>query len=388
MTKKKKPSTSPKVFGSQSETSNKTISPVLDNNSLSDKSQDSLSPTFTEVSELEKKFTPKHKKSLVLSDIYFRLGHDKKSERVCSCGDFLEFAHEVDSYGSIHDKGKLHKAYFCRDRFCPMCTWRRSLKLYANVSQCIPKITKNYKCIFLTLTVPNCTQEAFTETIDRLMKAWYKLSHYKKFSKVVKGFFRVLEVTRNKDKSSEFYGTLHPHFHIILVVPKEYGGKGLYISRNDFLEMWKKAYDDDSITQVDIRVIKPKENKELQDMCSSPDLIPLKSLESAVAETCKYTFKDSDFLDDSLSQEEQDNLLLSLMSGLHHRRLAHFGGVFKEIYNSLGLEDVEDDSCDLTHIEDSINKGVALLITRFHWGYGCYEFLDKKIVYNKEDEVI
>lgn len=381
MIKKNKPSTSPKVNDLTSSKSQLDFNFYTDSTLLSDKSQEQLSPTYTETSELKEKFTPKHSKSILLSDVYMRIGQDKKSLRVCNCGSYLEFAHEVDSYGTIDDKGKLHKAFFCRDRFCPMCSWRRSLKLFANVSQCLPKITSKYKCVLLTLTVPNCQEEDFRNTIDRLMTAWHKLAHYKKFKTIVKGYFRVLEITRNKKN-----GSLHPHFHIILVVPKSYGKKEeLYLSHAELLEMWRSAYGDETITQVDIRLIKPKDAQEI----NSPEVVQVKSLESAIAETCKYTFKDEDLLFGCRTPAEQDNLLLTLIDGLHHRRLAHFGGVFKEIYNSLGLEDIEDDSCDLTHIQDTINKGVALLITRYRWGFGCYNFFDKTIVYpHEEKEVI
>ena len=379
MKQKNKPSTSPKVNGSYVVQQRADNLSNAYNNVCQTNCQDKNSPIYSEVAELKDKFTPKHKKSVYLSDIYFRLGKDKKSARVCECGSFLEFAHEVDSYGTIDEHGKLHKAFFCRDRFCPMCSWRRSLKLFANVSQCIPRITKDFKCLFLTLTVPNCRLEDFQQTVDRLMSAWSKMTHYKKWKQVIKGFFRVLEVTRNKDKNSKSYGTLHPHFHIILVVPQSYGkNKDFYFTRDEFLDMWKSAYDDDSITQVDIRVLKPKDTKEITD---SKDML---KLESAISETCKYTLKDADFLDDTLSAAEQDELLSFLAGGLHHRRLAHFGGVFKEIYNSLGLEDVEDENCDLTHIDETINSGVALLITRYRWGMGCYNFYNKSIEYKKE----
>lgn len=378
MIQKNKPSTSPKVNGSHCPDSSFESLTYTDYSLLSDKSQESISPIYTEESELQEKFTPKHKKSILLSDVYMRIGQEKKSSRVCSCGEYLEFAHEVDTYGVIEEHGKLHKAFFCRDRFCPMCSWRRSLKLFANVSQCIPKITEKYKCIFLTLTVPNCKEEDFRNTIDRLMKAWHKLIHYKKFKTIVRGFFRVLEITRNKKN-----GSLHPHFHIILVVPKSYGKKEeLYLSHDDILDMWRTAYGDNSITQVDIRLIKPKDVQEI----NSSEVVQVKTLEAAIAETCKYTFKDEDLLFGCHSAAEQDHLLLTLIDGLHHRRLAHFGGVFKEIYNSLGLEDIEDDSCDLTHIQDTINKGVALLITRYRWGFGCYNFFDKTIVYPHEEK--
>lgn len=104
MNKKIKPSTSPKVNGSCSSESSFDSTSYTDYNLLSDKSQESISPTYTEESELHEKFTPKHKKSILLSDVYMRIGQDKKSLRVSECGSYLEFAHEVDLYGTIEPK--------------------------------------------------------------------------------------------------------------------------------------------------------------------------------------------------------------------------------------------------------------------------------------------
>ena len=153
MGQKNKPSTSPKVFGSSVNTSD--FQSHINNNICKTDCQVKNSPIYSEVNELTEKFQPKHSKSIYLSKIYDRLGKDKKAVRVCDCGSYLEFAHEVEFDGTIDEKGKLHKAFFCRDRFCPMCSWRKTLKLYSQVSQIIPYIEKDYKCLFLTLTIPS-----------------------------------------------------------------------------------------------------------------------------------------------------------------------------------------------------------------------------------------
>ena len=76
MNKKIKPSTSPKVNGlCHSESTSDSIF-YTDYSLLSDKSQESISPTYTEESELHEKFAPKHKKSILLSDVYMRIGQD------------------------------------------------------------------------------------------------------------------------------------------------------------------------------------------------------------------------------------------------------------------------------------------------------------------------
>ncbi|MCQ2966957.1 MAG: protein rep [Alphaproteobacteria bacterium] len=61
--------------------------------------------------------------SLKLADIFKELQYkDSLIERVQTCGDVLRFIRRED--GSL----KLYQAYFCKNKFCPMCNWRRSMK--------------------------------------------------------------------------------------------------------------------------------------------------------------------------------------------------------------------------------------------------------------------
>ena len=47
----------------------------------------------------------------------------ERSRRIGDCAPFAEFERLPE--GTL----KLHKSSFCRCRLCPMCQWRRSLKL-------------------------------------------------------------------------------------------------------------------------------------------------------------------------------------------------------------------------------------------------------------------
>ena len=69
---------------------------------------------------------------------------------------------------------RLHGANFCRNRLCPMCNWRRSLKMYSQVSQITDKIltTRKSRFIFVTLTVKNPDAEHLTETLDLMNKGF------------------------------------------------------------------------------------------------------------------------------------------------------------------------------------------------------------------------
>ena len=125
---KKKPSDSAKSKGSEGtilgsrSTSNIGIS---DNHNIT--YSNDVQEFFSELEEFENKFTPKHQNSILLSESFYRLGETKKAERIRECGSYLQFAHDIDQYGEISLTGKLNYANFCRERLCPMCSWRKEL---------------------------------------------------------------------------------------------------------------------------------------------------------------------------------------------------------------------------------------------------------------------
>ena len=339
---------------------------------------------YSEDIEIKDKFTPKKAFSQLLSNSYFRLynkyiiiGNDgkpiinpltdkffNKAHNVLECGSFLSFAHEINEFGEVAESGKLHKANFCKDRLCPMCSWRRSYKIFSQVSQIMAEIHGDYKFLFLTLTVPNVSKEELNSTIDHLMSSWNRFSGYKAIKKVLKGYFRALEITYNKETN-----TFHPHFHVVLAVPLSYCQGSLYITRDEFLEMWRKATRDKSITQVDIRVCKNK--------FSEDELKAQNYLSSAVAEVAKYAVKSSDYLldDESLT----DTLVEVFSSALSHRRLVQFGGIFKDVFKKLRFDDAESETADLVHINDKLNPSLAWLICRYGWSMGAYQLIGSHI---------
>ena len=135
--------------------------------------------------------------------------------------------------------------------------------------------------------------------------------------------------------------------------------------------MWKKAYRNEKITQVDIRVIRDKTSGKV--VRSSDSM----SFKSAVAETTKYTTKDSDFLK-VRSNKETDEIVQTLTLALKNRRILHFGGIVKDIAAELKLEDIE--KADLIHIdEDKVSNAVAKLIVTYGWSMGAYKVISSII---------
>lgn len=327
--------------------------------------QDDVFEMHQTVNEIDSKFAPKRKRSILLSESYNRIGYESKAGRVASCGTELEFAFEISPDGEVSEKGKLRSANFCKDRLCPMCAWRRSYKIFGQVSRIMEHLGDKYEYLFLTLTVPSVPAESLSQTISRLVKAWSNLIRQKPFKTAVRGFFRALEVTRNNDPDSKSYKLYHPHFHVVLAVPKSYWNN-CYITHEQWLEMWRKAYKDDSITQVDIRKAKPKNKSEAVTAEESAT-----ALASAVAEIAKYAVKDTDYIHEG-KLSLTDEIVETLAGALARRRLTAYGRCFDEAYQKLKLDDAEDG--DLVHInDDTINPALALLIVKYGWTAGVYK---------------
>lgn len=86
---------------------------------------------------------------MALSDIYETLGTDPdypdaakaldKARRLAECAQWAEFERLPNGQGL-----RLHEASFCRVRLCPMCQWRRSLKLGDQVRKVVSRANADH----------------------------------------------------------------------------------------------------------------------------------------------------------------------------------------------------------------------------------------------------
>lgn len=293
------------------------------------------------------------KDNLNLADSYKRLG-EKKYYRVIDCSTFLEFG--VTKTSSL----KLLQANFCKVRLCPMCAWRRSLKIFGQVSKVMDQVEKNYnyRYIFLTLTVKNCYSEDLKDTLDLMTKSFNKLSERKAFKKAIKGYFRSLEITYNKQDN-----TYHPHFHLILAVNKSYfTDKDYYLSQENWTRLWKESLQVDYKPVVDVRRVKSKD----------------KNFSKIIAETAKYTVKSEDFLikkeDGKIDEALTDEVVATLDKALHRKRLVSFGFLFKDIHRQLKLDDAENGDLKKTDNEDELRDDLTDIILRYQWNIGIKNY--------------
>lgn len=299
----------------------------------------------------ERPWKDKKLRSIKLSDSYKRLGVDKRALRVKECGTFLEFKR-------FHDKSlKLNASNFCMDRLCPLCAWRRSLKIFGQTSKIMDKALEEqkYRFLFLTLTAKNVYGEDLSVELDQMFKAFNLFTKRKQIKDSITGWFRALEVTHNIDKKSKNFDTYHSHFHVILMVRDKYfKKKELYLKQSDFTDIWKSCLGIDYTPIVHVEAFKNSTSK-------------------AVAEASKYTVKDNDYLIED-DFELTDSAVYTLSKALRNRRLVAFGGRLKEISKELKLDDAVDGDLVNTNNDDEIREDLDYIIERYCWNVGYSQY--------------
>lgn len=183
-----------------------------------------------------------------------------KLDRISVCGGWLQFQTNKDKSAFFLDRGD-----FCKNRFCPLCSWlkaRKSAIEMLKIIRAINIVTKN-EFVFITLTAPNVPADRLSEEITDFNKAFKRLYQMDEFKKACKGYIRKLEVTYNKERND-----FHPHFHIVMAVNKSYFTSRYYISEPKLLKMWQKAKKDDTITQIDMRKVKMGSVSEVMEMAT------------------------------------------------------------------------------------------------------------------------
>jgi len=263
-----------------------------------------------------------------------------RAAKISDCGNYLEF------WRYQNGERNLGRANFCRDPLCPMCSWRRSLKIYGQASQVLAVAEKEkYRFLFVTLTIENCHGVNLIRDLKRLYSGSIALLRRKNYKTVVHGWLRALEITHNIKRLSKSFDTYHPHIHMIWVVKPSYYGKK-YISQLELTEDWQKTMNLAYRPLVDIRAIKPN-NK------------------GAVKEVAKYAVKPGEIL--VQDWDLTDSAVWTLAQALRNRRMISWGGNLKQIKADLKLDDIENG--DLVNVdgEKPLNEELNYIIERYFW---------------------
>ncbi|MDN6011609.1 protein rep [Staphylococcus simulans] len=262
----------------------------------------------------------------------------KKAHNVRECGNILEFKPTEEGYL------KLHKAWFCKSKLCPICNWRRSMKNSYQVQKIISEVIKEKpksRWLFLTLSTRNAVDgKTLEESLTEMTKAFHKLFKYKKVSNNLIGFMRSTEVTVNhKD------GSYNQHMHVLLCVESKYfRGAENYISQEEWVKLWQKALKVNYKPVANIKAIKPNKKGD-------------SDIQAAIKETSKYSVKSSDYL--TGDKEKDTEIVSDLEQGLYRKRMLSYGGLLKKKHKALNLDDAEEGNLINTNDDEKVTDEEA-----------------------------
>ena len=303
--------------------------------------------------ELEERFQSRKVDSWPLIESYRRLGLVERADKVQYCGSVLDFKVPED----FASPAKLYQANFCKDRLCGMCAWRRSLKVFAQLSEIMDVLQADhdYQFVFVTLTVRNCSGKMLPMLLDRFSHGFHLFNQRARVKRAFKGSFKAVEITYHPDHPRDLQ--YHPHLHIVYAVNKSYFKSADYLSHDDIMYLWRECMDLGYDPVVHIQKVKPNVNEDGEI-----------SLGKAVAEISKYTVKPEDIFVNN-TEEQIDSAVLTLSGALAGRRLCSYTGIFKKIAKQLKLDDLTDGDLVLTG-KEKLRTDVRYLIVTYKWGAG------------------
>lgn len=218
------------------------------------------------------------------------------------CGDYMTMLTDADD-----TRRKIETAFFCKQRLCPGCAWRASLRdatCVSAISQAM--VDDGWVMLMATLTVPNVPGDMLRDTCRRINTAWNRLHDRRAYHNAWANNIRKLEITYNAQRND-----YHPHLHVIVFVrPAYFKAKkenNTYISRNRLLSDWREVYGDDTITQVDVRRCKDSETGS-----------------NAILEVSKYCAKAADYT-------QSETVYDTMYKTLWHLRTMTYAGKCKAL---------------------------------------------------------
>lgn len=260
------------------------------------------------------------------------IGENARAARMENCSEIIAGRICADCGQMTVDYANL-----CRDRFCPICKWRLSMQRFANMMQIVTGLRTSYpeaEWQFVTLTAKNCPADELGTMLDEMGRCWNNITTSKKFKERVAGWAKSVEITYNTRA-----GTLHPHFHIIMMYEEGFAPTDYVIKR------WLKGV---RLETSPLAQCAEEIKWEVSDTAEIggqlwEDKADREAIQ-AILETFKYATKDSDVL----QLPTKEFFIVSHL--LANRRLISFGGVIKE-YAKLceldkSMEEITGDSDD------------------------------------------
>lgn len=300
-------------------------------------------------SDILQKWSEKKRNSVRVGRKMIDAGFIERGKRMEYCGHFLNMKKCPDCGHS-----EISSASLCRDKLCPTCQWRLSLRRFSEMCCTVSYIKDldEYNAGFLTLTVRNCSPCDLRYTLQTMTKDWNRLMAQRWMKKIMAGCARSVEITYNP-----FTKTFHPHFHIITLTNPGYDEGFL---RAKFNQGWQKASRLDYCPVTDFRFIKADED--------GSGNIDDDRLTGAILETFKYATKADDLESMPL------HIFRQFVTAIQGVRFTSFAGIIKEARKNLGYKDDEETDEEITR--DKCKCGKDMTLHLLQWSFAKKEYID------------
>lgn len=149
--------------------------------------------------------------------------YDKRSLHTAGCGSSLIFASYIDENGEKHMTPL--DVHACHDPLCPVCEWHGSVQRTAVLMETMNRISdmEDVRLLHLVLTVPNVAPDELGETLRKMHAGLANLRQQTWWKRRILGYYAKTEYTWSTNPEMIKVGrTLHPHMHLLLVVPADY----------------------------------------------------------------------------------------------------------------------------------------------------------------------
>lgn len=289
-----------------------------------------------------------------------------RANRMAHCSENIIIEHN-----SATGENRVAHAALCRDRLCPLCSWRLAVKRTAEMQRTIDALLAQapYKGVMLTLTVKNCRREELRNTIRAISQAFSRLRKHRAWAREIVGYARSIEITYNPARDE-----YHPHIHALLLVPATYTANT--ITQAQFAAMWQTAANLPYTPIVDVRFTYSKDAGEpqdtdeerIEDALVQTDEIP--AMRDGIIEATKYALKPS-ALRRILADEELADIALQLAG---HRLIA-YGGAIKGARAALGYTDADKPADEIDDIAIPAEGETALHRLAYKWSTETQEYV-------------
>lgn len=272
--------------------------------------------------------------------------HKKRASRIYSCCDSVSAVALSDSFIKVDSISQR-----CRDRLCPLCEWRLSLRRAADFTKVLVKLgaLDKYDLLMCCLTVKNCSGSDLRDKFVELNSGFVKLMR-KPFGADILGSARSLEVTYNFSSDS-----FHPHLHAIFLVDK-----GYCIDRALLQSSWRYVMQLDYDPVIYLDFVDGYKNAAYEVGKSAVSSSASDVYFSAAAyyvSGCKG-FDLSEF-DIRFAYMRDSYVVQVLADSLRRRRLIEFRGLMRMAIAELKLgSDVDDDICEQQEFINLVDFGL------------------------------